>query len=100
MISLLHNFSYILTPNQGRVHCITSLESLKHDDMTLFYKNVKKMDMRQATVQRLRPILTSNRNKYMFPCITSLLIKLQRRTVSQMKALNKLIILYFIKKSI
>ena len=58
------------------------------------------MDMRQATVQRLRPILTSNRNKYMFPCITSLLIKLQRRTVSQMKALNKLIILYFIKKNL
>ena len=36
----------------------------------------------------------------MFPCITSLLIKLQRCTVSQMKALNKLIILYFIKKMI
>ena len=43
MISLkLHNFSYILNPNQGREHCNTSLESLKHDDMTLFYKKCQK----------------------------------------------------------
>ena len=59
MISLkLHNLCYILNPNQGREHCNTSLESLKHDGMTLFYKKCQKMDMRQATVQRLRQILT------------------------------------------
>ena len=43
MISLkLHNFSYILNPNQGREYSNTSLESLKHDDMTLSYKKCQK----------------------------------------------------------
>ena len=38
----LHNLCYILNPNQGRQHCNTSLESLKHDNMTLFYKKCQK----------------------------------------------------------
>ena len=38
----LHNLCYILNPNQGREHCNTSLESLKHDNMTLFYKKCQK----------------------------------------------------------
>ena len=69
--------------------------------MTLFYKKCQKNGYETSYSPETEPNFNFKVEKnYTFLRISPLLVMLQKRTVSQIKALNKLIIHYFVKKSI